>query len=73
VNFSKKEKISMVPLERELANAHRRREVLDELLEISRAVELVQRSGLGGGEFTAWEKFRRAVLAAIGIIKKFSP
>jgi hypothetical protein len=67
----RKEKITMVPLERELVNAGRRREIMDELLAMQREVDLLMKAQLDGATFSAWEKFRQAIMAAIGIIKSF--
>jgi hypothetical protein len=71
MNASLKEKVAMVPLEKELREAHRRRQVLDQLAEALGATERIIRGGLDGEKFAAYEAFRRALVAATGVVKNF--
>ncbi|MDR2030406.1 MAG: hypothetical protein LBP65_03005 [Puniceicoccales bacterium] len=69
----KKEKIRLVPLETELANPVRMREVLNQLAAARGEVERLLRGGVDGAQFFALEAFRQAVVAATSVAKNFRP
>ncbi|MDR3117277.1 MAG: hypothetical protein LBT98_01775 [Puniceicoccales bacterium] len=69
---AKKGKIKLVPLEEELAQAHRRREVTNQLLEAKNLVDQLLRGGqLDGDHLAALEKFRRALDGGLSTVKNF--
>jgi hypothetical protein len=71
MNSSTKEKIALVPLEGELKQSHRKREVLDQLNGILGRVDQIMGGGLKGEKFAAYDAFKKAVVTAIGVVKNF--
>jgi hypothetical protein len=71
MNSSAKEKVALVPLETELRQAHRRREVLDQLSESLGRVGQILRGGLSPEQFSAYEALQKGLKAAVGIVKNF--
>ena len=61
-----------MPLEEELAQSHRRREVTNQLLEARNLTYQLLRGGqLDGDQTAALEKFRRALETGLSVVKNF--
>ncbi|MDR3317103.1 MAG: hypothetical protein LBS68_03510 [Puniceicoccales bacterium] len=67
----KKTKISLVPLEEELRESWKRRQVLDRLNGILAELPAILSHDIEPGQYEARDSFRRAVTIALGIVKNF--
>jgi hypothetical protein len=67
----KKEKVSLVPLESELKDSRRRKEVLDKLDSFFRHVSQSIASGLSEKQFVARDSLRKAITMAISVVKNY--
>ncbi|MDR0339984.1 MAG: hypothetical protein LBH53_00225 [Puniceicoccales bacterium] len=65
------ETATLVPLERELRNSVRRREVLEQLMDGLGQVNRILMSGLDQQRFAAYGALKKSFLAAIGVVKNF--
>jgi hypothetical protein len=65
------EKVVLVPLEKGLRDPNRKREVLDQLTGALGKTEQVLRGGLDGAMFAAYDSFKKALKAAISVVKNF--
>ncbi|MDR2667658.1 MAG: hypothetical protein LBB38_01270 [Puniceicoccales bacterium] len=63
--------VVMVPLENELRDPLRRREVLNQLMEGLGRVNQILLGGLDRKRFAAYESLKKSFLAAIFVIKNF--
>ncbi|MDR2576588.1 MAG: hypothetical protein LBC42_00875 [Puniceicoccales bacterium] len=70
-NSSKKERVTLVPLENELRNPARRKEILDQLNDMLRQVSLSMNVGLSEKQFVARDSLRKAISVATSIVKNF--
>ncbi|MDR2664490.1 MAG: hypothetical protein LBB14_03135 [Puniceicoccales bacterium] len=65
------EKPTLVPLERELRDPVRRREVLNQLMDGLGQVNRILMGGLDRERFVAYGALKKSFLAAVGVIKNF--
>jgi hypothetical protein len=71
MNSSAQKKITLVPLERELRDSHKKREVVDQLTAMGGQVGRILGAGLDGEKFSAYDALRKAIAVALGVVKNF--